>query len=112
MNESARSQPGFDECSLTSADAQPSVLERARTILSEVYWNPVREATGDDFEHLEDALAVADDMRDALQTAKARFEEYALLHYRKRTAESDEKAFSNQRMADICGFALKAESRS
>jgi hypothetical protein len=32
MSESSRSRPGFDECSLASADAEPSAAERLRRI--------------------------------------------------------------------------------
>jgi hypothetical protein len=41
------------------------VLDAARRILNEVYWSPVREATGEDFEALEEALNVALDLRNA-----------------------------------------------
>lgn len=45
---------------------------------------------------------------EALDACKVKFAEYALLHYRKRTPDGDEKAMANQRMADMCDAALAA----
>lgn len=33
-----------------------ALLERARSILNDVYWKPIRDVTGDDFEALADAI--------------------------------------------------------
>lgn len=56
--------------------------------------------------------AERDELLGVLKACRSRFEEYALLHYRKRTAEGDEKALSNQRMATLCDDAIaKAEGK-
>lgn len=49
---------------------------------------------------------------EALTKCRDRFNEYALLHYRKRTAEGDEKALSNAHMAEMCDAALRAAEAS
>lgn len=57
-------------------------------------------------------IAAAPDLVEALKACRSKFEEYALNHYRKRTAEGDEKAAANQRMATLCDDALAKAAQS
>jgi len=92
-NRSSRRHPGSDDSSLRS---EPSASE-ALAQMERGFWILMDENAA---------------LLEALKACRSKFEEYAVLHYRKRTAEGDEKALANQRMATLCDEAVaKAERR-